>query len=187
MMPKSSAPYDCYCVRYREPKMATSRPHATMRILLRPVLDKGAPSWLASPVPLYPSRSFAVPLTTSTPWVALRRSYATHHSSTVRDSPEAAQARARLHKAKAEAARQHAARTGGLGGSGFEGQERVGPFPLGVGPSGRNRGWKRWSDLGLGGKCECLRFPLQPERGSSDWQGVMCLAAVSLIRSGPHD
>lgn len=32
--------------------------------------------------------------------------------------------------------------------------EHVGPFPLGVGPSGRNKTWTRWGDLGLGGKCE---------------------------------
>lgn len=35
--------------------------------------------------------------------------------------------------------------------------EHVGPFPLGVGPSGRNKTWKRWGDLGLGGKRECPR------------------------------
>lgn len=38
------------------------------------------------------------------------------------------------------------------GGSGFRGQETVGPFPLGVGPSGRSKGWKRWGELGIGGK-----------------------------------
>lgn len=32
--------------------------------------------------------------------------------------------------------------------------DHVGPFPLGVGPSGRNKTWKRWGDLNLGGKRE---------------------------------
>jgi hypothetical protein len=35
-------------------------------------------------------------------------------------------------------------------------QGRVGPFPLGVGPSGRSKTWKRWRELGIGGKCELL-------------------------------
>ena len=30
--------------------------------------------------------------------------------------------------------------------------ETVGPFPLGVGPSGRRKAWRRWSDLNIGGK-----------------------------------
>lgn len=34
------------------------------------------------------------------------------------------------------------------------GGERVGPFPLGVGPSGRNKTWRKWSELGIGGKRE---------------------------------
>lgn len=40
----------------------------------------------------------------------------------------------------------------GQTGSGFTGQESVGPFPLGVGASGRSRGWKSWRELGIGGK-----------------------------------
>lgn len=42
--------------------------------------------------------------------------------------------------------------------------EHVGPFPLGVGPSGRNKTWKSWSDLNLGGKREC---PMQTDRSAS--------------------
>ncbi|WVQ93416.1 hypothetical protein IAU59_000487 [Kwoniella sp. CBS 9459] len=30
--------------------------------------------------------------------------------------------------------------------------ESVGPFPLGVGPSGRGKAWKSWKELGIGGK-----------------------------------
>ena len=33
--------------------------------------------------------------------------------------------------------------------------DHVGPFPLGVGPSGRTKTWKPWGDLNLGGKREC--------------------------------
>jgi import inner membrane translocase subunit TIM21 len=33
-----------------------------------------------------------------------------------------------------------------------EDREHVGPFPLGVGPSGRRKPWKSWSDLGVRGK-----------------------------------
>ncbi len=36
------------------------------------------------------------------------------------------------------------------------GGERVGPFPLGVGPSGRNKTWRKWSELGIGGKGMCF-------------------------------
>ncbi len=39
-----------------------------------------------------------------------------------------------------------------LGASSMTGGESVGPFPLGVGPSGRNKTWKTWRELGLGGK-----------------------------------
>lgn len=39
--------------------------------------------------------------------------------------------------------------------SAFEGSETVGPFPLGVGSSGRSQVWKPWKELGVGGKCEC--------------------------------
>lgn len=33
-----------------------------------------------------------------------------------------------------------------------DGREYVGPFPLGVGPSGRRKPWKPWQDLGIRGK-----------------------------------
>ncbi|KAK4683614.1 hypothetical protein P7C73_g6624, partial [Tremellales sp. Uapishka_1] len=36
--------------------------------------------------------------------------------------------------------------------SNLRGQDTVGPFPLGVGASGRNKTWKSWSELGVGGK-----------------------------------
>ena len=38
--------------------------------------------------------------------------------------------------------------------SAFEGSETVGPFPLGVGSSGRSQVWKPWKELGVGGKRE---------------------------------
>jgi hypothetical protein len=41
------------------------------------------------------------------------------------------------------------------GSTGFGGRESVGPFPLGVGPSGRRKMWRPWKELGVRGKCEC--------------------------------
>ncbi|ORX33695.1 hypothetical protein BD324DRAFT_639190 [Kockovaella imperatae] len=38
------------------------------------------------------------------------------------------------------------------GQSNLDGRESVGPFPLGVGPSGRNKTWKSWKELGIKGK-----------------------------------
>lgn len=132
--------------------MAHTGTRATLRLLLQPhsgLAGSAARSFALSPH----AKAVSLPAVRGLSAAPFRRAYATHRSAGVRDSAEAAQAKARLHKAKAEAARQHAARTGGAAGSGFEGHERVGPFPLGVGPSGRSRGWKRWSELGLGGKC----------------------------------
>lgn len=34
-------------------------------------------------------------------------------------------------------------------------RDHAGPFPLGVGASGRRKPWKAWSDLGVRGKSEC--------------------------------
>lgn len=84
-----------------------------------------------------------------------RRSLATHSdrpfpnpnpgaSSSSSSGPSAPSTEELLRRLDAEARRR--------GKTGFEGQEAVGPFPLGVGPSGRSKGWKRWSELGIGGK-----------------------------------
>ena len=40
------------------------------------------------------------------------------------------------------------------GSTGFGGRESVGPFPLGVGPSGRRKMWRPWRELGVSGKCK---------------------------------
>jgi hypothetical protein len=40
------------------------------------------------------------------------------------------------------------------GSTGFGGRESVGPFPLGVGPSGRRKMWRPWRELGVSGKRE---------------------------------
>lgn len=45
------------------------------------------------------------------------------------------------------------------GASGFGGRESVGPFPLGVGPSGRRKIWRPWGELGVSGKCESALCP----------------------------
>jgi hypothetical protein len=42
------------------------------------------------------------------------------------------------------------------GSSGFGGQDRVGPMPLGMGSDARNRTWRKWGELGMGGKRELI-------------------------------
>jgi import inner membrane translocase subunit TIM21 len=45
------------------------------------------------------------------------------------------------------------------GSTGFGGKESVGPFPLGVGPSGRRKMWRPWRELGVSGKREPSDIP----------------------------
>ncbi|EIW66548.1 hypothetical protein TREMEDRAFT_65418 [Tremella mesenterica DSM 1558] len=90
------------------------------------------------------------------------------------------------------------------------GQETVGPFPLGVGPGGRSRAWKRWNELGLGGKIwrttqqtgnitvialgfglfAILAFALTTELFAKNSPSVLYSQAVDLIRASnalnPH-
>ncbi|WVR03816.1 hypothetical protein IAU60_000812 [Kwoniella sp. DSM 27419] len=68
------------------------------------------------------------------------RSYATHK--TTAHSPSSSDATADFLKNPSSTARRATA----------QGPESVGPFPLGVGASGRSKVWKTWSELGLGGK-----------------------------------
>ncbi|KAK8861572.1 hypothetical protein IAR55_002394 [Kwoniella newhampshirensis] len=83
------------------------------------------------------------------------RTYATHRSapssSSSASGPQSgsqdAQSRAEATSDLLNRLGSTASRTAAGGG-----QDSVGPFPLGVGPSGRRKVWKRWSDLGLGGK-----------------------------------
>ena len=84
--------------------------------------------------------------TASQPPLAFRtlgRSFATH-----RDRPTSSTSTADL-KSRLEAQMK-------LGNNAIHGQDRVGPFPLGVGPSGRDKTWRSWRQLGLGGKREVL-------------------------------
>lgn len=50
------------------------------------------------------------------------------------------------------------------GASGFGGRDSVGPFPLGVGPSGRKKVWRPWGELGVRGKSEYRVFSCCGER-----------------------
>ncbi|WWD16517.1 hypothetical protein CI109_100944 [Kwoniella shandongensis] len=83
------------------------------------------------------------------------RSYATHRSSTSSSSSTSPDHKT-AHPSRAEATSDLLNRLGSTASRSANesagGQESVGPFPLGVGPSGRRKVWKRWSDLGLGGK-----------------------------------
>lgn len=73
------------------------------------------------------------------PFVSSTRLYATHRETV---SPHSqSQATSDLLKGLGN-------RTGTASGT----QDTVGPFPLGVGPNGRRKTWKSWSDLNIGGK-----------------------------------
>jgi hypothetical protein len=97
------------------------------------------------------------------------RSYATHKSTTPptgRSSTDDL-----LHRLE-DASRRKAAKDA------FDGRESVGPFPLGVGPSGRRKAWRRWRELGLGGKRESTRC--RRRRGGCGGSGP----AVMAVRIG---
>lgn len=87
----------------------------------------------------------------TTPALAAWRSYATHSGKIPPSgSPSGQNATTDstaelLRRLEAESRRQG-------GASGFGGSESVGPFPLGVGPSGRRKMWRPWGELGLRGK-----------------------------------
>ncbi|WWC87883.1 uncharacterized protein L201_002781 [Kwoniella dendrophila CBS 6074] len=69
------------------------------------------------------------------------RSYATHKSTTTPSSSSSS----------AEATEDLLRNTGSARRA-AEGPESVGPFPLGVGASGRRKTWRSWRELGIGGK-----------------------------------
>ncbi|ORY24387.1 hypothetical protein BCR39DRAFT_547029 [Naematelia encephala] len=91
-----------------------------------------------------------------------------------------------------------------------KGRDSVGPFPLGVGPSGRSKAWRPWGQLGIGGKLVrttqqtgnltviliggallvILTFALTTELFAPNSPSVLYSAAVDLIRASdalnPH-
>lgn len=73
----------------------------------------------------------------------LRRQYATH-----RDRAHPSSAPSSSSSSRAGGSTIHGSTTR----SAFEGAETVGPFPLGVGSSGRGGIWRPWKELGVGGK-----------------------------------
>ena len=91
----------------------------------------------------------ALPISRATVW----RTYATPSgsgsSSTGGQSATTDSTAELLRRLEAESRRQG-------GSTGFGGRESVGPFPLGVGPSGRRKMWRPWRELGVSGKCEYL-------------------------------
>ncbi|WWC60303.1 uncharacterized protein I303_102872 [Kwoniella dejecticola CBS 10117] len=80
-------------------------------------------------ISLYPSYSFT-------------RSYATHKSATDASSSSHGNSDATA----------DLLRNAGAARKATEGQDSVGPFPLGVGASGRRKTWRSWKELGVGGK-----------------------------------
>ncbi|KGB78305.1 hypothetical protein I307_02623 [Cryptococcus deuterogattii 99/473] len=99
-----------------------SRPVSTIRLVLSATQPRFAPS----PAIIRP-------------FVSSTRLYATHRETV---SPHSqSQATSDLLKGLGN-------KTGTASGT----QDTVGPFPLGVGPNGRRKTWKSWSDLNIGGK-----------------------------------
>jgi hypothetical protein len=91
------------------------------------------------------------PISRATAW----RAYATHSDRVPPSSsgPSTAGQNATT-DSTAELLRRLEAESRRQGGStGFGGRESVGPFPLGVGPSGRRKMWRPWRELGVSGKC----------------------------------
>jgi hypothetical protein len=81
-----------------------------------------------------------------------KRTYATHSDRVPPSSGPSQNANATttadlLRRLEAESRRRG-------GATGFGGRENVGPFPLGVGASGRKKMWRPWKELGVSGKCE---------------------------------
>ena len=94
------------------------------------------------------------PLSRATAW----RAYATHSDrvppsnsgpSTAGQNATTDSTAELLRRLEAESRRQG-------GSTGFGGRESVGPFPLGVGPSGRRKMWRPWRELGVSGKCTSI-------------------------------
>ncbi|WWC68634.1 uncharacterized protein I206_102565 [Kwoniella pini CBS 10737] len=77
---------------------------------------------------------------TSMSTITWTRTYATHKSTTDASSSSTSDPTADL------------LRNAGAARRATEGQDSVGPFPLGVGASGRRKNWRSWKELGLGGK-----------------------------------
>lgn len=99
-----------------------NRPISTLRLVLSATQPRFAPS----PAVLRP-------------FVSSTRLYATHHETA---SPHSQS------QATSDLLKGLGSKTGTSSGT----QDTVGPFPLGVGPNGRRKTWKSWSDLNIGGK-----------------------------------
>lgn len=106
----------------------------------------------SAPSSAFPSFPVAKAMRSSaSPHHLLRRGMATHSDEPFKHHPGG--------RAKPETVEETMARLESEARKiGDGGRDHVGPFPLGVGPSGRNKTWKSWRNLGLGGKCKwrCL-------------------------------
>jgi hypothetical protein len=95
------------------------------------------------------------PISRGTAW----RAYATHSDRVPPSSsgPSTGSGQNATTDSTAELLRRLEAESRRQGGStGFGGRESVGPFPLGVGPSGRRKMWRPWRELGVSGKCTSI-------------------------------
>jgi hypothetical protein len=119
-------------------------------LVVEPVSHQAGPSKLSRPA--------------LAPTLAQLRSYATHKEAPRKNGPSAS-------ATAAQEAYVYGTTTGPRVKSTFEGTERVGPFPLGVGSSGRDQTWKSWRELTLGGKREYI--PLNGWHGQVADMGVV--------------
>ena len=75
-----------------------------------------------------------------------QRHYATHRDTKPSSSPSASSSSTPIY--------------GQTSKSAFEGADTVGPFPLGVGSSGRSTTWKPWAELNASGKRKLQTRPI---------------------------
>ncbi|KAK6907355.1 hypothetical protein L486_03924 [Kwoniella mangroviensis CBS 10435] len=111
-----------------------ARPLVSMRIILNTLPQV---TCRASPKPASRLSTRATLPFSPIPFI---RTYATHKSASNPSPSSSADATADL------------LRNSGAARRAAEGPESVGPFPLGVGASGRRKTWRSWSELGIGGK-----------------------------------
>ncbi|KAK1927509.1 hypothetical protein DB88DRAFT_478267 [Papiliotrema laurentii] len=143
-------------------------------------------SVIVSTTPRCPRHATALPRYFPPTFTSSTRSYATH-----RESP------------RASASGSSSSIHGQTSKSAFDGAETVGPFPLGVGPSGRSKTWKPWKELNVSGKLGratrqsanlgiillggglfvVLTLSLTTELFASNSPSVLYSSAVDLIRA----
>ncbi|WVF65774.1 hypothetical protein IAT40_000508 [Kwoniella sp. CBS 6097] len=125
-----------------------SRPAVTRLIQLSFPVSPGPRGSIARSVLLALPRTHLNPRHSPQTLGSNRRTYATHKSG----SASAGQTSASASSTSSADATSDLLKGASSARRATEGTESVGPFPLGVGPSGRGKAWKTWKELGIGGK-----------------------------------